>query len=179
MEEAGASAISVLTEPAYFGGSLEDLRVVKESVGIPVMRKDFIFSEHQLHETVVYGADAVLLIATILKEKTTVFVDKAQELGLEVLVEIHSQADIEYAIDSNTKLIGINNRNLKTLEVDIGATERLAPQIPKYKTIVSESGIKAADDARRAKKAGAKAILCGTAISRSKNIAQKIKELRV
>jgi len=177
MESAGAAAISVLTEPKYFGGSLEDLAAVKRSVGIPVLRKDFIVDINQLNESVLYGADAVLLIASILGAETEYFVDVAHELGLECLVEVHNEADVDYALGSRAKIIGINNRDLSTLKVDLNTTEKLAPKISKSRLIVAESGVSSRKDVERMKKAGAKAVLVGTSIMKSNNLRKKIMEL--
>jgi len=177
MESAGAAAISVLTEPKYFGGSLEDLTQATRSVGIPVLRKDFIVDLNQLGESVLYGADAVLLIASILGAETEYFVDVAHELGLECLVEIHTEADLNYALDSRAKLIGVNNRDLSTLKVDLNTTEKLAPKISKSRLIVAESGVSSRKDVERMKKAGAKAVLVGTSIMKSNNLRKKIMEL--
>ena len=176
MEKGGACALSVLTDK-HFSGKVCFLRKVKDVVGIPVLRKDFIVDGFQLYESKGNGANAVLLIAALLKDKTTLYVDKAHELGLEALVEVHDETDLEYALDSGAKLIGINNRNLSTLKTYLGVTEWLAPLIPKNRIIVSESGIETIEDIKRLQNAGASAFLVGTSIMRSKNIEKKVREL--
>lgn len=176
MEKGGACAISVLTDK-HFSGKICYLRKVKNSVQVPVLRKDFIVDIFQLYESKGNGANAVLLIASLLGDKTTEFVDKAHDLGMEALVEVHNEEDIEYALDSAAKLIGINNRDLQTLKEELGTTERLAPLIPKNKIIVSESGIESREDILRLEKAGAKAFLVGTNIMLSENIEEKVSEL--
>ncbi len=175
LEKAGACAISVLTDK-NFDGRICDLRQVKNSVNIPVMRKEFIVDEFQIYESHGNGADAILLIAKLLKERTKEFVDIAHSLNLETLVEIHDEEDLEFAINSNSKLIGINNRDLETMETDLGTTERLAPKIPKDRTIVSESGILTRDDLDKVLAAGAHAALIGTGIMKSENIEERLRE---
>jgi len=175
MENGGACAISVLTDK-NFDGRICDLRQVKNSVSIPVLRKEFIVDEFQIYESHGNGADAILLIAKLLKEKTREFVDIAHSLGMETLVEIHDEEDLEFAINSTSKIIGINNRDLKTMEVELGTTERLAPKIPADKIIVSESGILGREDLDRVLAAGAQAALIGTGIMKSENIEEKLRE---
>ncbi|MBU4265893.1 MAG: indole-3-glycerol phosphate synthase TrpC [Candidatus Altiarchaeales archaeon] len=174
-EKAGACAISVLTDK-NFDGRICDLRQVKNSVSIPVLRKEFIVDEFQIYESHGNGADAILLIAKLLKEKTREFVDVANSLGMETLVEIHDEEDLEFAINSTSKIIGINNRDLKTMEIELGTTERLAPKIPADRIIVSESGILGREDLDRVLAAGAQAALIGTGIMKSENIEEKLRE---
>ncbi|MFH0861431.1 MAG: indole-3-glycerol phosphate synthase TrpC [Candidatus Altiarchaeota archaeon] len=176
-EAAGASAISVLTEGPHFGGSLEDLSAVKDVAGIPVLRKDFIVSVRQIEEAIFFGADAILLIVALLKEKTPEFVDFARNLGLECLVEVHDGSELEYALESGSNLLGVNNRDLKTLNVDLGTFEAIAPKVPKDMLLVAESGIKTRHDVRRMEDAGADAVLIGSSLMRSHNIAEKLGEL--
>lgn len=175
MEKGGAFAISVLTAPE-FKGSLDDLIKVKSLVKIPVLRKDFILDEFQLKQSYFAGADVVLLIVSILKAKTKKFVERIHQLGMEALVEIHSEEDIKFALDSKAKLIGINNRDLKIFKVNLATTERLVPKIPKDRIIVAESGINNKEDLVRILKAGADAALIGTAIMKAKNIREKVKQ---
>ncbi len=177
MEAAGASAISVLTEPTYFGGSLQDLSAVKKAVEVPVLRKEFIVDERQLTESALYGADAVLLIASILGGKTADYVVMARDLGLECLVEVHGEEDLCHALASTAKLIGVNNRDLESLGIELGTTEHLSSMIPGDRILVAESGVKSREDVERMRKAGAKAVLVGTAVMESENIAEKIREL--
>lgn len=175
MEAGGACAISVLTA-RQFSGNLGDLIKVKEMVKVPVLRKDFIFNEFQIDQSYFAGADVVLLIVSILKNKTKKFVEKIHRLGMEALVEIHSEKEIKFALESEARLIGINNRNLKTLKVDLATTERLIPKIPKARIIIAESGINKKEDLVRILKAGADAALIGTAIMKGENIKEKVKE---
>lgn len=176
MERGGACAISVLTDK-HFDGKICYLRQVKKAVNVPVLRKDFIADIFQLYESRGNGADAVLLIAALLKDKTTQYVDIAHELGMEALVEVHGAEDLEYALASGAKLIGINNRDLRTLKVELGTTTALAPRIPKDRIIVAESGIETAEDIKKLQKAGADAFLIGTTIMSSKDIKKKVEEL--
>ena len=175
MENGGACAISVLTDK-NFDGSLEDLKRVKEAVKIPVLRKDFIVDEFQIYQSYGAGVDAVLLIVSLLREKTMEFVELTHELGMEALVEIHNEDEIRFALDSNAKLIGINNRNLKTLRIDLGTTESLTRKIPKNRIIISESGINDKEDLKRVLKAGANAVLIGTSIIKAENIEERVRE---
>jgi len=176
MEKGGACALSVLTDK-NFEGKVCYLRQVKGAVKLPVLRKDFIVDMFQLYESRGNGANAVLLIATLLKGKTTEYVDKAHELGMEALVEVHGEEDLEYALSSGARLIGINNRDLKTLKVDLGTTEKLAPKIPRGRIIVAESGINSIEDIRRLQKVRVSAFLVGTSIMASPSIEKKITEL--
>jgi len=176
-ESGGVSAISVLTDEGYFGGSILELRKVKESVSLPVLRKDFIVDPRQICESNVVGADAILLIATLLKQKTGEFVDLAHQHGLECLVEVHDEEDLIYALNSGAKVIGVNNRNLKTLEVNLSNFEELAPSIPDDRILVAESGIRTREDLERMRNAGADAVLVGSSLMESDNLPEKILEL--
>jgi len=168
MEGAGATAISVLTEPHYFNGSKENLVNVRGNVTIPVLRKDFVIDIKQIDEC---ENDIILLIAAILRDELPYFVETALSRGIEPLVEVHNLEDLDFAFKSKARLIGINNRDLDTLEVNINTTEILLPHIRKHEKennlnylVVSESGISNTDDARRMIKAGADALLVGTSI---------------
>jgi indole-3-glycerol phosphate synthase len=153
-----ACAISVLTEPTHFKGSLENALIARRA-GLPVLRKDFIFEERQLQEV---QADMVLLIAA-LDIDLGIFVDAARALGMEPLVEVHTEAEIEMALKTDARIIGINNRNLNTLEVDLGTFERLAPRAKEAEVfLVAESGVHSREDALRMMRAGADALLVGT-----------------
>lgn len=176
MEKGGACALSILTDK-NFEGKVEYLREVKGAVKIPVLRKDFIVDIFQLYESYGNGANAVLLIAALLKDKTTGYVDMAHELGMEALVEVHGGEDLEYALSSGARLIGINNRDLKTLKVELGTTETIAPLIPKDRIIVAESGINNREDIRRLQKVRVSAFLVGTSIMASPDIEKKVREL--
>ncbi len=160
MEAGGAAAISVLTEPQFFKGSIENLSSVRQAVKIPVLRKDFIIDKAQIHET---DSDLILLIAGILGEKLNEFVNEAISYGREPLVEVHNEKELENSLLTSTNIIGINNRNLNTLKVDISTTEKLASLI-NDRIIISESGISDPKDAVRMIDAGADAILVGTSI---------------
>lgn len=147
---AGAAGISVLTEPAYFGGSTDHLVRVRRAVSLPILRKDFIIDERQLAETRALGADAVLLIARLLGDRLSPFVDRALALGLEPLVEVHDRSDMERALATNAPLIGINNRDLSTMTIDLSTTVRLAQAARDVgRIVVSESGIMWPYDVRR------------------------------
>lgn len=160
--EAGAAAISVLTEPAFFDGSLEHLAAVRAAVHLPLLRKDFIVSEYQLHEARIAGADAVLLIVAALRPvELKALHDRAIRLGLDVLVEVHDPAELQVAIDTGAQIIGVNNRNLRTLDVDVHASETLIARMPADVIAVSESGLRTADDLTRLRQLGYRAFLIG------------------
>lgn len=159
---AGAAAISVLTEPTFFDGSLDHLRAVRAAVDVPLLRKDFIVSEYQLLEAKAAGADAVLLIVAALRPaELKVLHDHARRHGLDVLVEAHDATELAIAIDAGAKIVGVNNRNLRTLQVDVHASETLIAQMPADVIAVSESGLKTADDVLRLKALGYRAFLIG------------------
>ncbi|MFW5937524.1 MAG: indole-3-glycerol phosphate synthase [Halanaeroarchaeum sp.] len=160
MVEGGATALSVLTEPAHFGGSVETLERVREAVDVPILRKDFVLDETHLDAV---AADAILLIARFVDDLASL-VAGARERGMEPLVEVHSRAELETALAADATLIGINNRDLARLEVDLGTFERVAPAAPDETTLVAESGISSPADARRMREAGADAMLVGSAI---------------
>ncbi len=172
MELSGAAAISVLTEPRFFKGSIENLNCVRQAVKIPVLRKDFIIDKAQIHEA---ESDLILLIAGILDDKLEEFVDEAISYAREPLVEVHNENEVENALSTSTNIIGINNRDLNTLKVDITTTEKLAPLISD-RIIISESGISSTEEAIRMVGAGADAILVGTSIMQG-NIYNKTYEL--
>ncbi len=177
-EEAGVVAISVLTEERYFQGSLGDLLMVRRATSKPLLRKDFLFDQYQLYEARAYGADAVLLIVAILEERKLIsLLEKAQVLGLDALVEVHSRSDVERALSCGATIIGINNRDLKTFQVDLKITAELSQFVPQDKILVSESGINNAEDVRFVREYGVKAILVGESLLRSGDIKEKVKEL--
>lgn len=174
----GAAAISVLTEADHFQGSLEYLSAIRDSVNLPLLRKDFIFDEYQIYETVVSGADALLLIAAILGPKQLAeLLELSHSLGLACLVEVHNENEVEKALQSGAEIIGINNRDLKTFKVDIDTTRRLRVLVPRGKIVVSESGILNRDDIKALKAWGVNAALVGEALVTAKDIASRIKEL--
>ena len=152
LAQGGCVALSVLTEPFFFGGTVQDIARVKSAVNLPVLRKDFIIDERQIAESRALGADAVLLIAAVLRENLPDFVDRALEYGLEPLVEVHTVEEAEAALATNATLIGVNNRNLATLGIDRSTTRLISEQIRREgRLIVSESGMRSADDIREMK----------------------------
>lgn len=164
-EAAGAEAISVLTEPDRFAGSLDDLRAVAAAVDVPVLRKDFIVDPYQVWEAADAGAAAVLLIAAALPSGSLgALLDECHDCGLDALVEVHDADDVERAYSVGAAMMGVNNRDLHTLEVDLAVTEDLGALIGRCVLFVSESGIGAPSDARRVRAAGAQAILVGEAL---------------
>ncbi len=177
-QSGGASAISVLTEKNFFKGDLFHLKVVKEETSIPILQKDFIIDPFQIYEGRILGADAILLISSILsKEELRDFVTLAQELKMVPLVEIHDEGDLKKISSLHLSLIGINNRNLETFEVDLGTTLRLRRKIPEGTKVISESGIRGLDEVRLLKEAGVDGILVGEMLMRAKDPSAKIKEL--
>lgn len=178
-ESAGANAISCLTEEHYFQGSSEYLKSIAECVSIPILRKDFVIDEYQIYEARAIGASAILLIAAILDEATLGrFYSLATSLSLQSLVEVHNESELEKALNVDAEIIGINNRDLKTFNVDLNTTGRLASLIPKDKVIVSESGIRDNTDMMAVHSLGASAVLIGETLMRSDNISDTLKELR-
>ncbi len=178
-EASGAAAISVLTEEKFFLGSLEYLRLVKaETQQVPVLRKDFIIDRYQLYEARVYGADAALLITAALTELELInLIKEALDIGLAPLVEVHNLMELETALSAGAELIGINNRNLKTFEVDLETTYQLLKSIPEGKVVVAESGIKGGQDIQRLSQSGVNAVLVGESIVSAADPGFKIKEL--
>jgi indole-3-glycerol phosphate synthase len=162
--EAGACALSVLTEELYFKGSLDDLRKVSLASSVPTLRKDFIIDPLQLREAALAGASAVLLIVSLLKEKTAFFLQETKRLGMEALVEVHTRDELLIALEAGAEIIGVNNRNLNNFVVDLKVAESLAPLIPSSVIKVAESGIKTKDDVRRMREAGYDALLIGEAL---------------
>jgi indole-3-glycerol phosphate synthase len=177
-ENAGAVAVSLLTDNRFFGGNLDDLPRLKKAISLPILRKDFIIDEIQVRESFLYGADAVLLIARILsKERLKELIALCKELGLTPLTEIHDRNDLEKAVDCGAEIIGINNRNLETFEVCLHTTLDLAPLVPKKCITVSESGIFNKEDIQLLRRSGVRAILVGTSLMESKDMARKTREL--
>lgn len=167
-QEAGAAAVSVLTEKRRFGGSLADLDAVRSTVEIPVLRKDFMVDEYQFYEARAHGADIVLLIvAALSKSQLKDFYDLSRELGMAALVEVHTHSELESAMEIEPLMVGINSRNLKTLEVDAQVFTELLPLIPRSLIRVAESGIASRADVIEAAQAGASAILVGEALVKS------------
>jgi len=175
----GAAAISVLTESRYFGGSREDLEAVKRALpDIPLLRKDFILKPYQVFESCAWGADAVLLIVAILDDNALEeLLSLTHALGMQCLVEVHNQNELKKALAQNIKIIGINNRDLDTMKVDINVTRQLRPPIPRGRVVVSESGIKGRDEVQKLKEWKVNAMLVGEALVTANDVAAKIKEL--
>lgn len=178
-ESAGANAISCLTEEHFFKGSSEYLIEIRKNVNIPILRKDFIFDEYQIYEAAAIGADAVLLIAAVLEpKKLAELYELAYSLGLEVLVEVHDEEEMSAVEFIKPKIIGVNNRNLKTFEVNLDTVSRLKPYAPSEAVFVSESGIKNNDDMKTVRRLGADAVLIGETLMRSSNISETLTQLR-
>ncbi|MDD4178992.1 MAG: indole-3-glycerol phosphate synthase TrpC [Candidatus Margulisbacteria bacterium] len=179
-EMAGAAAISVLTDEKYFKGGLADLTAVKKAVKLPVLRKDFIIDESQIYESRLAGADAILLIVRILTdEQLSAFLTTARQLKMAALVEVHNEREVERALAAGAEIIGINNRDLGTLKVDVKHTIHLLDKFPELrkKLVVSESGIRSAVEVKELRAAGVKALLVGEGLLKSRDPAAKLKEL--
>ena len=175
----GAAAISVLTDTKYFMGSLDYLREIRKALDkpVPLLRKDFILDEYQVYEARVAGADAILLIVAILEsEKLTEFLELSHQLGMKCLVETHNEYECEIAVNSGARVIGINNRDLRTFTVDIETTGRLRQLIPPDRIVISESGIKNRNDIERLKSWDVNAVLIGESLMASADIAVAMKE---
>jgi indole-3-glycerol phosphate synthase len=184
-EAAGASCLSVLTDEKFFQGSLEYLRAIRGAVGLPLLRKDFIIDERQILEAIQWGADAILLIVAILTDdQLRHFQALADASGLTALVEVHDADELERALKCGARLVGVNNRDLKTFKVDLGTTEKLAarlfsdePAASSRHLLVAESGIHARADVERVRRCGSRAILVGESLMRTGDIAAKAREL--
>lgn len=178
-EQADANAISCLTEEHYFQGSSDYLRAIREKVSIPILRKDFLFDPYQIYEAAALGADALLLIAAILEpQKLAELYRLAYSLGLEVLVEVHNREELENIAFLEPKILGVNNRNLKTFEVNLDTVQKLKPYAPKNAVFVSESGIKNHTDMKNVRNLGADAVLIGETLMRSDSITDTLHQLR-
>ena len=176
----GAAAISVLTEPKYFQGNLTYLRDIKAAVEkpLPLLRKDFIIDPYQVFESRAYGADCILLIVAILTpQKLSELLHLSHQLGMMSLVEIHNATELDIAVKSEAKIIGVNNRDLTTFKVDLNTTAGLRPMIPPDRIVVSESGIKSRDDLKKLREWGVDAALIGEALMTAPDIAIKMREL--
>jgi indole-3-glycerol phosphate synthase len=176
--DAGAAAISVLTEPVHFDGSVDDLEAVAASVGIPVLKKDFHIDPVQLLEAKAHGATAALLIARALAPgRLEEMLSMARSLGLETIVEIRDETELRRALDAGAAIIGINNRDLETLAIDPGTSERLLPMIPAHLIAVAESGMSSAADVERVASRGADAVLVGSSLSASRDPSALVRRL--
>ncbi len=177
-EDAGAAAISLLTDQRFFQGNLDHLPRLKKAISLPILRKDFIIDEVQVREAFFYGADAILLIARILsQQQLTEYIALCRELGITPLTEVHCRDDLEKAVVSGAEIIGINNRDLDSFKVDINTTFELAPLIPHHCVRVSESGITEEEDIYALKTTSIHAVLVGSSLMRSKDLALKTKEI--
>jgi indole-3-glycerol phosphate synthase len=177
-ERGGAAALSVLTDEAHFGGSLEDLRAARAACDLPILRKDFIVDTYQLYEAAVSGADAVLLIARALgQEHLARLVETAGDLDLDCLVEVHDAEELERALETGAEVIGINNRDLDSGRVEVSTTYELMPDVPAGKTVVSESGISDRSELEELDRVGVDAVLIGEALMRAADAEAKTREL--
>jgi indole-3-glycerol phosphate synthase len=177
-EAGGARVISVLTEPRRFGGSLDDLAAVREAVQVPVLRKDFIVSSYQLWEARAYGADVVLLIVAALEQNALVsLVERAVSIDLVPLVEVHTEEELDRAVEAGARVLGVNARNLATLEVDRGVFGRLAPRVPEGIIKIAESGIRGPHDLLAYAAAGADAVLVGESLVTGKDPRSAVADL--
>ncbi len=175
---AGAAVISVLTDGPGFGGSLADLDEVRGAVEVPLLRKDFVLERYQLLEARAHGADAALLIVAALDPATLRrLLDACGELGLAALVEVHDEVEVEAALAAGARVVGVNNRNLRTFAVDLAVSERLLPLLPPAVRAVAESGVRTADDARRLRRAGAANLLVGEALVRAADPGALLREM--
>jgi indole-3-glycerol phosphate synthase len=179
-QRAGAACLSVLTDERFFGGALGDLALVRDAVELPLLRKDFVIDPIQIDEARVAGADAVLLIVAALDDASLARLhDHARGLGLDVLVEVHDEAELERALAAGSDLIGVNNRDLRTFEVDLATTERIAARLGESEVVlVAESGIAKVEDVERLARAGAAAFLVGESLMRQPDPGQALEELR-
>jgi indole-3-glycerol phosphate synthase len=178
-EKGGAEAVSVLTDEKFFYGSLDYIPLVRQEVKLPVIRKDFIIHELQIEEAANYGADAILLIAAILdKDQIRDYLQMANELGMDVLVEVHDEKELEKSLKAGSRLIGINNRDLRDFTVDLQTTVRLRKEIPDSVPVVSESGIKTHDDMKMLQDCGITAALIGETLMRSGDREASLRKLR-
>ena len=178
-QDNGATCLSVLTDERFFMGHLQYLGKIRELVSLPLLRKDFICDPYQIYEARVAGADAILLIAAMLDARQLAEYNAlAGELRLDVLMEVHDEAELQMALGTGCKLIGINNRNLQTFETDLATTERLLPLIPAGHFVVAESGLACRADIERLQRAGARGFLVGESLMREPDIGAKLRELQ-
>jgi indole-3-glycerol phosphate synthase len=177
-ERGGAAALSVLTEPFHFGGSLDDLREARTAASLPILRKDFIVHRYQLYEAAAAGADAILLIVAALEvSELSDLLHEARELDLDALVEVHDERELEAALEVEADVLGINNRNLSDFTVDIERTFELLADIPAGKTVVSESGFRTRDQLDELERVGVDAVLIGETLMRAPDIETVVREL--
>lgn len=178
-EEAGASCISVLTEPDYFKGDKSYLKEISENVSLPLIRKDFVIDEYMIYDAKIHGASCVLLICSLLdKETIEKYIEICDNLGMSALVEAHDETEIKMAIAAGARMIGVNNRDLKTFTVDIGNSERLRKLVPDNILFIAESGIRTNADIRRLREAKVNGVLIGETFMRAENKKEMLQELR-
>lgn len=178
-EEAGASCISVLTEPDYFKGDKQYLKEISENVTVPLIRKDFIIDEYMIYDAKIHGASCVLLICSLLdKETMEKYIEICDNLGMSALVEAHDEEEIQKAVEAGARMIGVNNRDLKTFTVDIRNSERLRKLVPDNILFIAESGIKTNADINRLRKANVNGVLIGETFMKAENKKEMLQELR-
>jgi indole-3-glycerol phosphate synthase len=178
-EEAGAGCISVLTEPDYFKGDKRYLKEISENVSIPLIRKDFVIDEYMIYDAKIHGASCVLLICSLLDESTIKqYIEICDTLGMSALIEAHDETEIAKAISAGARMIGVNNRDLKTFTVDISNSERLRKLVPKDILVVAESGIKTGEDIKRLYDADVNGVLIGETFMKSENKSEMLTELK-
>jgi indole-3-glycerol phosphate synthase len=177
-EGGGAAALSILTEPSEFGGSLDDLQVARSTTSVPLLRKDFHVHPVQLYEALAYGASAALLIVRALgPDDTRIMGDAAREVGIDTVFEVRDDNELAWALDAGATIIGVNRRNLETLEMETGVVEHLIPEIPPYLFAIAESGVSSRDDVQRAAELGADAVLVGSSLSVASDPRQAVADL--
>lgn len=175
----GAACLSVLTDQTYFGGHLDYLGAARKAVPLPLLRKDFTLDAYQIDESRVAGADAILLIVSCLSDaQLSEFAARAGDLALDCLVEVHDETELDRALAAGVDLVGVNNRDLATFEVDLGRTERLAARVPQHVLLVAESGLASHADVQHLAQAGARAFLVGESLMRQPDVSAALRELR-
>lgn len=178
MIKGGACALSILTEPNFFNGSTEYLKEISKNKLVPLLRKDFIIDEQQIYESLINGADAILLIVRCLSDqKLKELYQISKKFSLETLIEVHNEKELDRALNIEPQIIGINNRDLDTLQLDLLTTERLVPKVPEDIIVIAESGVKSPKDVKYLLSCGADAVLVGTTIMKAEDIAARTKEL--
>jgi indole-3-glycerol phosphate synthase len=174
----GARCVSVLTEPRWFGGSLADLTAVRAAVEVPVLRKDFVVSSYQVHEARAHGADLVLLIVAVLEQQVLIGLrERIESLGMTALIEVHDEDEADRALEAGARVIGVNARNLRTMQIDRSVFERVAPGLPNKVVKIAESGVRGPHDLIRYAAAGADAVLVGEGVVRQKSPRDAVAEL--
>lgn len=177
-EDVGAHALSVLTDEAHFQGSQDDLVEARRATSLPILRKDFIFDRYQVYEARAWGADAILLIVAALESMELLHLRSlAMELGMDALVEVHTESEAQIAMELGCYMIGVNNRNLATMETDLATSDQILPMVTKPALAVSESAIETREDVDRVHRGGARAVLIGTTFCAAPNIGEKVREV--